>query len=235
MNKIRWSRFENSLSHITILGLLVCCLCIGGCANSLYSVNMNYDAEKANIPAYLKNDAKGSNAAITIAEFVDTRKVDDPTVIGSVIEKDGMKILVLPKYTKPPQAVTTGIKRYLAKAGYKIAGGSVRWDLKEETMPKVNGKLIIGGSIDGLEITCRKGFPTDSYNARMKLSLILADPSKGKILYRSSVESDASLEHVSFSEARLEEQINIAMGDAIEKIFEDRKLAQMIKEVMAEQ
>jgi hypothetical protein len=234
MNKIEWSVLGNNLKYLAVLCLLVCCLGINGCANSLYSVNMNYDAEKANIPAYIKNDNKERNTAITIAEFVDTRKVDDKMVIGSVVEKDGMKILVMPKYTKPTRAVTTGIKRYLSKAGYKIAGDAGFWDLKEETIPKTNNKLIIGGSIDELELTCRKGFPTDSYKAVMKLSLELADPAKGKILYRSSVETNTSLEHVSFSQARLEEQINIALGDAIEKIFEDSKIAQKLKEAVSE-
>jgi hypothetical protein len=101
-------------------------------------------------------------------------------------------------------------------------------------MSKVKSKLLIGGSIEELELICRKGFPTDSYKALIKLNLVLADPAKGKILYRSSVESNTSLEHVSFSEARLEEQINIALADAIEKIFEDRKIAQKLKEALAE-
>lgn len=234
MNKFRLLVLRNNLLGLAVLGVMVCCLCITGCATGLYSVNMNYDAEKANIPAYLKADNQGSNASITIAEFVDIRKGDDQMVIGRVVEKDGMKTLVLPKYTKPTQAVAFGIKRYLVKAGYKILSSAGQWDLKEETIPKVDSKLIIGGSIDELEITCRKGFPTDSYKATMKLNLVLADAAKRKILYRSSVESNSSLEHVSFSEERLAEQINIALGDAIEKVFEDRKLAQKLKEALTE-
>ena len=234
MNKIRLSLLKNNLLCIAVPCLLVCCLTIIGCATKLYSVNMNYDAEKANIPEYLKADAKGRNALITIAEFVDTRKVDDQMVIGRVVDKDGMKTLVLPKYTKPTQAVTSGIKRYLTKAGYKIAGEAGQWNLKEETIPKIAGKLIIGGNIEEMELTCRKGFPTDSYKTVMKLNLVLADPAKGKILYQTSVETNITLEHVSFSEARLEKQINIAMGDAIEKVFEDRNVAQKLKEVLAE-
>jgi hypothetical protein len=234
MNKIKLSVRGNKLLCIAVLGLLVYCLGIIGCvASRLYSVNMNYDAGNANIPAYLKNDDKGRNTLITITEFGDIRKVDEPMVIGRVVEKNGMKTLVLPKYAKPTQALANGIKRYLIKAGYKIAGIAGQWDLKEETMPKVDSKLIIGGNIEELELTCRKGFPTDSYKASMKLTLVIADPAKGKILYRSSVESNTSLEHVSFSEARLEEQINIAMGDAIEKVFEDRSVAQKLKEALS--
>ena len=234
MNKFKMLVLRNNLLGLTVLGLLVLGLGITGCTTRLYSVNMNYDAEKANIPAYLKADNKVSSAVITIAEFVDIRKGEDQTVIGRVVEKDGMKTLVLPKYAKPTQAVAFGIKRYLVKAGYKILSSAGQWDLKEETIPKVDSKLIIGGSIEELEIICRKGFPTDSYKGRIKLNLILADAGKGKILYRSSVESNSSLEHVSFSEERLAEQLNIVMGDAIEKVFEDRKFAQKLKEAMTE-
>ncbi|MEN6488001.1 MAG: hypothetical protein ABFD66_03825 [Smithella sp.] len=231
MNNIRWSILGNNLPRFIVFGLLLCCLCISGCAGSLYSVNMNYEAFGVNIPAYLKNDNKNLNAAITVAEFTDVRKIDDPTVIGHVVESDGMKVLVVPKYAKPTQAVTTGIKRYLAKAGYKIYNDAGKWNAKEAT-PKTESKLVVGGSIDKLEVTCRKGFPTDSYNAVVKLTLVLTDPVKGNMLYRGSVESNTSLEHVSFSETRMEEQLNIALGDAIEKIFEDKKLAQKIKEAL---
>lgn len=234
MNKIRWSILRSNLSRFAALGLLLCLLCISGCTGSLYSVNMNYEAFGVNIPTYLRNDSKNLSATITVAEFTDARKVDDPVVIGYVVEKDGMKVLVVPKYTKPTQAVTTGIKRYLAKAGYKIYSDARKWDQKEKTTPKADSKLVVSGSIDEMELTCRKGFPTDSYKAVVKLSLVLTDPVKGNILYKGSVESNTALEHVSFSEARLEEQLNIALGDAVEKIFEDKSLAQKIKGALAQ-
>ncbi|MEN6374625.1 MAG: hypothetical protein ABFD75_07585 [Smithella sp.] len=234
MKKIIWSIFKNNLPCFASFVLLFCLLCIGGCTGSLYSVNMNYEAFGVNIPSSLRNDNKNLNSAITVAEFTDARKVDDPIVIGHVVEKDGMKVLVVPKYAKPTQAVSTGIKRYLAKAGYKIYNDTRKWDQKEAAVPKAGSKLVIGGTIDQLELTCRKGFPTDSYKAVVKLTLVLTSPANGNVLYRSSVESNTALEHVSFSEARLEEQLNIALGDAIEKIFEDIKLAQKIKETLAQ-
>jgi hypothetical protein len=234
MKKRGWSILKKRLLCIVVLGLLVCCLGITGCAPiRLYSVNMNYDAGRATIPAYLKAD-KGANAAIAVAEFIDSRQVADPMVIGRVVEKDGTSILVLPKYRKPTQAVTSGIKEYLMKAGYKNSSIIGQWDLKEETMPQTDSKIIIGGNISELEITCRKGFPTDSYAARIKLNLVIADAAAKKILYRSTVESNSSLEHVSFSEERMEERINITLGDAIEKVFEDKNMAQKIKEKIAE-
>jgi hypothetical protein len=235
MKKCIWSVLGKKLLCIAVPGFLVVCLNVIGCAPTrLYSVNMNYDAGKATIPAYLKADNIGGVAAIAIAEFVDSRQVADPMVIGRVVEKDGTNILVLPKYRKPTQAAATGIKEYLIKAGYKNSSIAGQWDLKEETIPKSDSKIIIGGNIAELELTCRKGFPTDSYKARIKLNLVIADAVNKKILYRSTVESNSSLEHVSFSEERMEAQINIALSDAIEKVFEDRKMAQEIKEKIAE-
>ena len=140
-------------------GLLVSIFIFLGCAGpSLYSVNIYYDAYQAAIPAYLKAD-NTANAIISIAEFIDIRQMDDRLVIGHVVEKDGMKNLVLPKNVKATKAISRGIKEYLRTAGYKVSDKIVQWDLKEETMPKEDFKIIIGGNIDELEISCRRDFP----------------------------------------------------------------------------
>jgi hypothetical protein len=224
----------NKLRDICRWGLLVSIFIFLSCAGpSLYSINMYYDAEQAAIPAYLKAD-KASSAIISIAEFTDTRRMDDRLVIGHVVEKDGMKNLVLPKNVKATKAISKGIKEYLRKAGYKVSDKIVQWDLKEETMPKEDFKILIGGNIDELEISCRRGFPSNTYTANMKLTIVFADMAKGKILYQSKVESSYTKEHVLFSEENLGEEAGIALGDAIEKVFEDRTVAQKIKEAIAQ-
>jgi hypothetical protein len=233
MKKRKWFVPRGKITVIAALGLLIYCWAVIGCAPTrIYSVNMNYDAQKAAIPAYMKAGDNERNTLIAVTEFVDARPGNDPLIIGRVVEKDGMKILVLPKYVQPTRAVASGIKDYLIKAGYKVDGKVVSWNLQERSIPPDRGKIIIGGSIEDMDLTCRKGFPTDSYRTKIKLNLVLADAAGGKILYRSSVESNSSLEHVSFSAERLEEQINIALGDAIEKLFEDRTVAQKLKEVI---
>jgi hypothetical protein len=219
-----------------MLGLMIFGAGITGCANAkLYSIDMRYDAFDALIPPYLKADDKIRDTIITLTEFTDTRKVDDRMVIGRVVEKDGMKVLVLPKYTKPTRAVAAGIKEYLVKAGYKVDGKIEQWDLKEDTMPKVNSKIIIGGNIEDLDFTCRRGFPTDTYKTNIKLSIIFADTVKKQIFYKSTVESNSQLEHIFFSEERMADQVNIALSVAVEKAFEDRIVAQKIKEAIAGQ
>jgi hypothetical protein len=224
----------NRSRNIWKWGLLVSIFSFMGCAGpGLYSVNIYYDADKAAIPAYLKAD-KASNAIISIAEFTDTRQMDDRLVIGHVVEKDGMKHLVFPKNVKATKAISKGIKEYLRKAGYKVSDKIVQWDLKEETMPKEDFKVLIGGNIDELEISCRKDFPTNTYSTNMKLTIVFADMAKGKILFKGNVESNYSKEHVLFSEESLGEQAGIALGDAIEKLFEDKTVAQKLKEAIAQ-
>jgi hypothetical protein len=204
-----------------------------GCAgSSLYSINMYYDAEQATIPAYFKSDISGT--VISMSEFTDTRQMDDRLVIGRVVEKDGANKLVMPKNVKATKAIFNGIKEYLRKAGYKVADKIEQWDLKEETIPKGDSKVLIGGSIDELEISCRRGFPSNTYTTNIKLTIVFADMAKGKILYQNKVESSYTKEHALFSEENLEEQAGIALGDAIEKIFEDKAVAQKIKEAIIE-
>jgi len=226
----------NKLRYLTGVALIVCVCSISGCAaNSLYSINMRYDAVNAVIPSYLMADSKVQGKNVAVAEFTDTRQIDDRLVIGRVVEKDGMKTLVFPKYKKATSAMAHGIKEYLGKAGYKVTAKIQKWDLSEENMPKSNSRILVGGNIEELEITCRRGFPTNSYKATIKLNIILADLVSGKIVYKRTVESVSSQEHVSFSEERLGDQASIALSDAIEKVFEEKAVAQKITEVMSAQ
>ena len=220
-------------SSCLILLLVVMLMGFSGCAaTSIYSVNMGYDAERAIIPSYLKPDAKALQSIITVAEFTDLRPIEDTLVIGRVIEKNGSKVLVLPKHSRPSQAAAQGIRQYLRKAGYNVSAVVERWDLKEATLPLNQGKILVGGAIEDLEINCRRGFPTNAYTTKMKLTIYLADTAGKKILYKATVVATTSLEHVSFSEDRLGDQAGYALGDAIEKIFEKREMAQEIRDTL---
>ncbi len=199
---------------------------------SQYNINIQYGAEKALIPDYLKADEITRDAIINVAEFIDARQVDDKKIIGQVRERDDTKIPVFPKDVIATKVVASGIKEYLKKAGYKVTDKIVQWDLKEETMPKVKGKIIIGGSIEELEVTCWRGVFSHSYKTNLKLIIVIADLAKGKILYKSKVESSSSRDDVSFSEEKLGGQLSTALGDAIKKVFEEKAVAQKIKEAI---
>ena len=122
----------------------------------------------------------------------------------------------------------------MKKAGYKVADKIVQWDLKEGTMPKGSGKVIIGGSIEELDVTCWTGVFSNAYKANIKLNLVVADLAKGKILYKSNVAITYSKDDVSFSEGQLGHEASIALGDAIGKVFEGKSVAQKIKEAITQ-
>jgi len=201
---------------------------------SQYIINMQYSAEKAVIPEYLKAEGKTRGAIITVAEFADIRQVDDKKIVGQVRERDDTQVPVFSKDVIPVKAVANGIKEYLKKAGYKVADKIVQWNLKEENLPKGKGMVIIGGSIDELEVTCWRGVFSHSYKTNLKLTVVIADLAKGKILHKSKVESSSSRDDVSFSEEELGGQLSTALGDAIKKVFEDEAVAQKIKEAISQ-
>ncbi len=196
-----------------------------------YNVNMQYDAAQADIPAYLKAEGKARNAMVSVAEFVDARQVADKKEIGRVREKDDSKNPIFSKNVVPAKAVAEGVRAYLKKAGYKVADKVVQWDLKEGAVPKGSGKLIIGGTIEELEVSCWRGVFSHAYKANLKLTIVFADAAKGNILYKSKVESSSSRDYVTFSEEELGKQISTALGDAIEKVFKEKEVAQKIKEI----
>ncbi len=222
-----------------------CCLAIfalimmaglwGCAAPSIYSVNMSYDAAKASVPTYLKPDQKALQAIIAVAEFTDLRQVDDTVVIGRVIEKDGMKVLVLPKQNRPTQAAAQGVRQYLRKAGYNVSGIADPWNLNEATIPKIpNSKILIGGAIEDMDIVCRRAFPTNTYTTKIKLTICVADMNGKRILHKASVVATTSLEHMIFTEDRMGEQAGYALGDAIEKLFEKHEVAQAIRQALVQ-
>ena len=193
---------------------------------------MQYGAEQAVVPEHLIAGDKMRGAAVFVADFIDARQVGDKKTLGWVKELDGSKVPVFPKNVVPTRAVANGIRAYLKKAGYNVADKTGSWDLKEGSIPKGGGRLIIGGSIDELEVTCWTGVFSNDYKTNLKLTLVVADGVKGKILYKGNVTVASSKTDVSFSEGQLGGQAGAALGEAIEKIFEGKTIAQKIKEAL---
>ncbi len=209
------------------LGFVVAALAFAilwGCAPALYSVDMKYTPTK---PAR-EIEAPEKKIKITVAAFEDLRTVSDTMVIGRVIKSGRQNIPVLPKYVKPPMVVASAMKDVLLKAGYQVSPDVPRWNLKEESIRKEWSPILIGGSIDELEVICDDKVTIKKYRAQAKITVFLANTQAGKIFYKVSAKSSVSLEHILFSEERLEEQINTALSDAIDKIFEGNEITAKI-------
>ncbi len=201
---------------------------LSGCGPKIYHVNMRYEPTKA-IPAAVTD---GKKFSVTVAAFVDQRKMEDTLLVGRVIKSGGTAIPILPRYTKPVDAVTAALRDVLGKAGYPVAPGRPAWDLSEAAIRPEWGTILVGGTIDALDVTCVKAFTMNRYNATARVTLIFADVAKKRIFYRLTSESSSSLEHPFLSEARLEGQINSVLSDAIEKAVEGPETARQIREAL---
>jgi len=229
---------EGKMNRVKINYLVIIYLALvmglSGCATTgIYSIEINYDPTYAHVPDFLQPAHKDLQSIIYVVEFTDARKLDDPLVIGRVIESSGAKILVLPRHTRPTMAVAEGVRQYLRKAGYNVSSVGPKWDLQEKTMQQaVTGKLLIGGVIEEMEINCRKSFPTNTYTTKLKMTLYLADSVNKKIVNQVAVQATTSLDHIMFSEGRLGDQAALAIGDAIEKVFEKEELVRAMRQIL---
>ena len=198
---------------------------VSACSPAVYHVNLKYE------PAgqILKPEKSGLDFPVTVAIFNDIRKMDDRLLLGRVTTLNGDLIPILPRYNKATEAVTTSIREYLFKSGYNVSKDMPVWDLKEETVGKDWGRILIGGNIDDLEIVCEKSFPVKNYQAKAKLTFVFANVPDKRIFYRASVENSNSLKDVSFSEELLEKEINAVLSDALEKMFNDPKMKKTIE------
>jgi len=205
------------------LGVLLMVFVLTGCVGpGLYSIYMDYDAEADAISDDVKAKPGMAEKIVAVAEFADARDSSGQQIIGHVVEKDGFKSPIFPKHVLAGRAVSGGIKKYLKKVGYRVSEKMESWDLKEENILIGEGGVLIGGRIDRLEIDCRKGFPTNTYESFIKLTVVFADREKGKIFLERQVESRLSQEHMGFSENILSEQASLVLKNAIEKLFEDK-------------
>ena len=224
LEKKRVSYFSGIISK----AILLICVMVGltACSPAIYHVNLKYEPSEK----FVKLEKAGPDFPITVAMFNDIRKVDDRLLLGRVTTLQGDRIPILPKYNKVTEAVTINIREYLFKSGYKISNDIPVWDLKEETISKDWGRILIGGNIDELEIVCKKSFPVKTYQAKIKLTFVFANVLDKRIFYRSTVENSNSLKDVSFSEELLEKQINAALSDALEQMYSDPKMKKTIEE-----
>jgi CheY-like chemotaxis protein len=199
-----------------------------GCAPKLYNVDMRYEPTKAIQPA--PND--GRKFSLTVASFIDQRKIADTLLIGRVIRGDGTPIPILPKYVKPMEAVTAALRSLLMQAGYAVAPDKPAWDLQEANIKPAWGTLLVGGAVDELDVTCLDNLTMKRYTAKARVTLTFADVQKQRIFYRITSESSSSLDHIIFSEEKLQSQINIVLSDAMEKAIEGPEAARRIREAL---
>jgi hypothetical protein len=224
-------REKGEVAALRPAGIFVCLfllVSIAGCAPKLYNVNMRYEPTKVIQPAL----TDGRKYSLTVASFIDQRKMEDTIMIGRVIQSSGTPIPILPKYVKPTDAVASALRELLFKAGYTVSPDRPAWDLSENAILPEWGTLLVGGTIDELDVTCVETLTMKRYSAKARVTLFFADVQKKRIFYRVTSESSSSLDHIIFSEEKLESQINGALSDAMEKAIGGRETDRQIREAL---
>ena len=219
-------------NHGRLLVRIVVFLCLlgilSGCTPKIYNINMRYEPTKVIPPAM----TDGRKYGLTVASFIDQRKMEDTLLIGRVIKSNGTPIPILPRYVKPTDAVAAALRDVFVKSGYAVAPDRPSWNLNEATIRPEWGTILVGGTIDALDITCVETLTMNQYTATVRLTLIFADIQKKKVFYRLVSESSSSLDHIFFSEARLESEINGVLSDAIEKALEGPETGRQIRNAL---
>jgi len=211
-----------------VLSFLAAALMLtGACTPKTYNIDLRYQPARQITPSM----TDGRKYSVTVSNFIDRRKIDDTLLLGRVISS-GASIPVLPRYTKAPDAVADALRKLLSQSGFNVSPGKTSWDQQEKSILPGWGTILIGGVIDELDVTCLNYVPIKKYTAKVKITLLFADVQKKKIFYRVSSESSSTLEHVVFSEEKLEEQLNGVLADAMGKIFEGPETARQIREAL---
>jgi hypothetical protein len=223
--KYGYKRRYNLLFTMTLLLFaFYVAVSLSACARvSPYSIDINYEPADTT-PALNKNVWK---LVLTVSKFNDLRQVEDKMVIGKVIKSDGTEISIFPKFRTPSDAVTDAVRDYLTKAGNKLSAGTPGWDLSNDAIKKEWGNIVIGGNIHEFEIICAKELPIRKYTARVKFVAGFANVRKPEKIVKITVESTPTIEHISFSEQKIEEVMNDAMSIAIRKVFESQEINQI--------
>ncbi len=201
-------------------------LSLSGCTPSLYSIDMRYQPSGAAVT----ETAGGGKVRITVATFEDRRQTADTMMIGRVIRPTGSQAVVAPKYRSPQDTVANGFKDYVASLGFTVSGDKPRWNGNIAALPSEWGDVLIGGSIDELDVTCNSGLAKTTYTSQIKLTVFFADIAGKRIFYKTTAQSSAALDHVFFSQDTMQQQLNKVLAAAIEKVFEGGKVQRMLRE-----
>lgn len=213
---------------ISIL-MIVAVIALSACTPATrYAVNMTPDPVRNVVPA----GDKMKGIYITVATFNDLRTLADKSMVGTVSKSEGEKLPVVLANTRPADAVTSGVKSYLTRAGYTLVNMSPAWDLKPSGIGKYWGRFVIGGNVENFEIICEKSAMKARYKTRVYLNMALADVQKAAIIHTYRVQGESNREDVNLTEDDLRKHLSIelnnALTDAIEKLINPRSINEKI-------
>jgi hypothetical protein len=220
--------------RLTFKNLIMLC-CVLALAPALISCAMSgyYRLTMQYVPQTVPQTADSSmqQYMITAAQFNDERSELDKSILGKRVQADGSERKAVSQTMPPTEGVALAIKDAFFKNGYTVFGGTPDWDGTERTIQKGWGNLVVGGFIEELDVVSTTGFLSAEYVTKVKLRVVFADVQRNRIVYTTTLESSSSYKHFYFSQSRMEQEINNALSIAIEKMFANNKVEEVIDEM----
>ncbi|MBN2107699.1 MAG: hypothetical protein JW832_09750 [Deltaproteobacteria bacterium] len=219
--------------HICKNLIMLCCVlalapALISCAMSgYYRLTMQYVPQAVPLTA----DSSMQQYIITAAQFNDERSVLDKSIIGKRVQADGSERKAVSQTMPATECVGLAIKKAFQENGYSVFGGTPDWDGTERTIQKDWRDLVVGGFIEELDVVSSTGFLSAEYVTKVKLRVVFADVQRKRIVYTTTLESSSSYKHFYFSQSRMEQEINNALSIAIEKMFANNKVEEIIDEM----
>lgn len=205
------------LPFMLMLSLTLLC---AGCATS-YSVALRYrpqEPAKTNAPPQ-------PDGMFSACIFSDMRAyLTSKRQVGLRITADGAEVPINSTALLPGYAVAEAIKACLFSRGCSVYGGLPAWNMQPESTERQWGRFAIGGIIDEFEARAWEDMGLTRYRTQIKLRVTVADVPGRRIIYKTVVDASTSLQHVYFSEALMQREINRALSAAIERFFNNPAL-----------
>jgi len=219
-------KYTGQLIHINRIVLcFVFAITLISCATTgHYQLDVRYMPQMESKSA----DSGMQQCIITTAQFNDERNQPDREFIGKRIQGDSSVRKAVPLTMTPSETVGTAIKDAFFKNGYTVFGGTPAWNCTGTSVREEWGNLVVGGFIEELDVTSRTAFLSAEYKTKVKLRVIFADVKQKSILYTTSIESSSSFSHLFFNQSRMEQEISNTLSSAVEKMFADNKVKEII-------
>ena len=160
---------------------------------------------------------KKENKFITVALFNDKRVVMDKRFLGK--RDNEINFISLP--AAPAETIAVAFQKYLESRGYSANRLEEVWDGTNKSIIPGAGEMVIGGTIEDFAITVNSDLVQTEYACKVKLFVVLADPSKQAIKHQETIEVTSSLTTVPFSLDQAQQLMNNVLAEVVEKSLAD--------------
>ncbi len=164
----------------------------------------------------------GYKPKIAVNEFWDDRERTD--AIGGHQSAYGSTLVSFRSKESPITIIENAIIQQLKNSGFEVVKTS-GWCLDKEAIPEyLKTDYVLGGKLKTFWVKIKPGFFTSSVEANVLFDIIIADTETKKILWSGQFKNNRIKEKIFIINKNIEEPINEALTDSINKVFQNRDI-----------